>query len=195
MPITILAFAASNHSNSINRKLVEHAARVFKADVMPDAVIETLDLNDFEMPIYSQAREKESGIPAEARQFYDKIGAADGLLISFAEHNGSYSAAYKNIFDWMSRIKMVVYQDKPTAFFATSPGPRGGQLVLEFALKTAPFFGAKVVGSLSIGSFIERFSAETGTLTSAEDTENMSATLHAMGKALMSDAEVMDAAA
>ena len=59
MPITILAFAASNHSNSINRKLVEHAARVFKADVLPDAVIETLDLNDFEMPIYSQAREKE----------------------------------------------------------------------------------------------------------------------------------------
>lgn len=41
MTKTVLAFAASNSASSINRKLVEHAARTFKADFMPDVVIET----------------------------------------------------------------------------------------------------------------------------------------------------------
>lgn len=195
MTKTVLAFAASNSASSINRKLVEHAARTFKADFMPDVVIETLDLNDYEMPIYSQAREQESGIPAKAQAFYDKIGKADGLMIAFAEHNGSYAAAYKNIFDWMSRIKMAVYQNKPTAFFATSPGPRGGQKVLEFAVMTAPFFGAKVVGSQSIAGFGERFDDATGGLTHDDDVEAMNAALRAMGEAMSADVEPLSAAA
>jgi NAD(P)H-dependent FMN reductase len=59
-----------------------------------------LDLNDYEMPIYSIDRETEDGIPEEAQRFYDELGAVDAILISFAEHNGAYTAAYKNIFDW-----------------------------------------------------------------------------------------------
>lgn len=100
----LLAFAATNSRRSINRQLVELAAYQFKRDVRTDAQIEFLDLNDFEMPIYSIDREKESGLPPQAHAFFERIGAADALLISFAEHNGFVTAAWKNLFDWMSRI-------------------------------------------------------------------------------------------
>lgn len=77
--MNILAFAASNSRQSINRALVGNAvARL--ARIAPGAQIETLDLNDYEMPIYSIDREHDAGIPAPARTFFDRIGAADAVL-------------------------------------------------------------------------------------------------------------------
>ncbi|PRY26853.1 NAD(P)H-dependent FMN reductase [Aliiruegeria haliotis] len=168
-PRKILAFAASNNSNSINKRLAEHAAEVFKAEIAPDSEIETIDLNDFEMPIYSPDRELAGGVPAEARAFFDKIGAADAVIVSFAEHNGSYTSAFKNVFDWASRIDMGIYQNKPVVMLATSPGPRGGTNVLGTATATAPFFGADLRGSLAIGSYFDKVDAETGIVTSPDE--------------------------
>lgn len=113
----VIAFAASNSKNSINKQLATYAAQQ-----LIDADIEILDLNDFEMPIFSEDREKEFGQPAQAKAFLEKIVQADALIISFAEHNGLYSAAYKNIFDWVSRIDTKVYQNTKTVMLATSPG-------------------------------------------------------------------------
>ncbi len=113
----LLAFAATNSQQLINRALVTYAASQVNADE-----VEILDLNDFEMAIYSIDRENTSGIPEQAQLFFDKIGQADAVLISFAEHNGTYTAAYKNIFDWASRINQKFYQQKPVIMLATSPG-------------------------------------------------------------------------
>lgn len=152
----ILAFAASNSATSINKRLALHAGSVLQNELNPDAVIETLDLNDYEMPIYSPAREA-AGIPQLAHDFYAKIGAADGLIISFAEYNGTYTAAFKNLFDWTSRIEMKVFQDKPTLLMATSMGPRGGQNVLNAALGGFPHFGAQITSNFNFGPFTEHF--------------------------------------
>ena len=62
----ILAFAASNSRNSINRALIDFAVQRMHAAVAPNAEIEVVDLNDYEMPIYSIDREKDDGIPAPA---------------------------------------------------------------------------------------------------------------------------------
>ncbi|KZN34229.1 NADPH-dependent FMN reductase [Pseudoalteromonas luteoviolacea S2607] len=159
----VLAFAASNSRQSINQQLVKYAASKIE-----NAEIEVLDLNDFEMPIYSSDRESESGIPDQAQRFYDKIGAADVILISFAEHNGSYTAAYKNIFDWTSRIDMKVYQNTPMLLMATSPGPGGAQSVLGAAVNSAPYFAADVKASLSVPSFFDNFDVEAAKLTNDE---------------------------
>ena len=161
--MNILAFAASNSSQSINRQLLGHAIALLDgADV--DATIETLDINDYEMALYSSDREAASGIPEAAHRFYQKIGAADALLISFAEHNGSYSAAFKNLFDWASRIDPKVYQNKPTVMLATSPGAGGAANVLATATKSAPYFGADLKASMSVPSFYDHFDAESGRL-------------------------------
>lgn len=165
----ILAFAASNSRNSINRALVEHAAARLQAEVLPEAEIQFLDLNDYEMPIYSIDREQESGIPAEARTFFDKIGGANAVLVSFAEHNGSVTAAWKNIFDWMSRIDMKLWQGKPLVMLAGTPGPRAGAGVLGSQKMIAPFFGADIRGTLGIGQWSEAWDSSLRALTRTED--------------------------
>lgn len=156
----ILTFAASSSRQSINKALATYAAEVFQAKFQPSAEVEVLDLNDYEMPIYSVDREQADGIPAAAQAFFDKIGSADKIIVSYAEHNGNYTAAWKNVFDWMSRIDQKVFQDKPMAVLATSPGAGGASSVLNTALQSAPFFAADVKGSLSIPSFYDNFDSE-----------------------------------
>ncbi|BBN81628.1 FMN reductase [Pseudoalteromonas sp. A25] len=153
----VLAFAASNSRQSINKQLVQYMASLIEG-----AEVELIDLNDYEMPIYSSDRENESGIPAQAQQFYNKIGEADAIVVSFAEHNGSYTAAYKNIFDWTSRINQKVYQNKPMVLLATSPGPGGAKSVLASATGSAPFFAMDVKASVSVPSFYDVFDSEKG---------------------------------
>ena len=130
----------------------------------PDVEIEILDLNDYEMPIYSIDRENSGGIPEQAHAFHKAIGDADVLLVSYAEHNGMYSAAFKNIFDWCSRFGKEVFQSKPMVIMAASPGPGGGASVLRSATESAGFFGADLRGSLSVGRFAETFDMEKGEL-------------------------------
>lgn len=169
----ILAFGASNSSTSINKALATYAASLVKG-----ATVEVLDLNDFEIPLFSEDREKEIGQPKLAKNFLAKIECADALIVSFAEHNGSYSAAYKNLFDWASRITRDVYQNKPVVYLATSPGPGGAQNVLKVATESARFFAADVKSSLSIPSFYDNFDSSTQQLTNEtlrqalEDTVN-----------------------
>ena len=124
-----------------------------------------LDLNDYEMPIFSVDREQENGIHELAQQFFDKIGSADAVMVSFAEYNGSYTSAWKNIFDWASRIDTNVYQGKKVAMFAATPGPRAGAGVLGSATSGAPFFGAELVGSVGIGTFGDNFDPDAGEIT------------------------------
>ncbi|MEM6431148.1 MAG: NAD(P)H-dependent oxidoreductase [Deinococcota bacterium] len=76
----------------------------YTASLLKDVKAEVVDLNDYEIPLYSVDRQKELGIPEQAEQFYKKIGDADALLISYAEHNGFYTAVYKNLFDWASAL-------------------------------------------------------------------------------------------
>lgn len=163
----ILAFAASSSRQSINKAFVTHAAERLRADCLPDAQIELIDLNDYEMPIYSIDREREGGIPEAAHRFFAQIGAADALLISYAEHNGSYTAAFKNLFDWTSRIETKVFRGTPMTIFSVSPGRGGGANVLKAALASAPHFGAEAVSSLSIPRFAEAFDAAQGVLRDA----------------------------
>ena len=153
----IIAFAGSNSSNSINRKLATYAAGLFT-----NAAVEVLDLNDYEMPLYSVEKEKNQGIPELAKTFFAKLGNADLILISFAEHNGAYSTAFKNIFDWISRIDGNTFQGKQMLLLATSPGPRGGSTVLEIAKNRFPFQGGIVKGSFSLPNFNNNFDAERG---------------------------------
>jgi NAD(P)H-dependent FMN reductase len=153
----VLAFAASSSRQSINKQLAQYAASLVEG-----AEIELLDLNDYEMPIYSSDRENEGGIPVQAQQFYNKISEADAIVVSFAEHNGTYTAAYKNVFDWASRINQKVYQNKPMLLLATSPGPGGAQSVLASANGSGPFFAMDVKASVSVPSFYDVFDSEKG---------------------------------
>lgn len=164
----ILAFAASNSKTSINKKLVQYAMTTIKDSIIPEAEFELIDLNDYEMPIYSPEREA-TGIPEQAQSFFQKIGEADAVLVSFAEYNGSVTAAWKNIFDWMSRINMKVWQSKPIVMLAATPGPRSGAGVLCNQKEMAPHFGADIRGIVGIGTWSKAWDADRQVLVRSED--------------------------
>ena len=168
MQMKILTFAASSSRNSINKALVTYAAGLLEAGILENAEIEILDMNDFEIPLYSIDREKEDGIPDQAALFYEKIGVADALLISYAEHNGYYTAVFKNLLDWVSRIERKIYQDKPAVLLASSPGSRGARRVLKVAKEAAPSLGMDVKAALSLPRFNDNFDKLAGRVTSAE---------------------------
>ena len=153
----LLSFGASTSSDSINRQLANHAAAMVSG-----ADITELDLRRFELPLYSQDEEEANGIPEAAREFKSLIESHDGLVVSLAEHNGSYTAAFKNLYDWTSRIDVRVWSGKPMLLLSTSPGARGGASVLEAALATFPRMGADLRASFSLPSFHEHFTPGKG---------------------------------
>ena len=157
MSSKVTCFAASSSRNSINKQLVTYAAGLVEG-----ADVEILDINDFELPLFSVDREAELGQPQLAQDFLDKIQGSDALIIAFAEHNGCYSAAYKNLYDWASRIEAKVYKDKRIVLLATSPGGRGGQSVLDLALAQIPRFGGEIRGCVSMPMFYDNFDSDLG---------------------------------
>ncbi|MFT6987519.1 MAG: chromate reductase [Psychromonas sp.] len=164
----IIAFAATNHTKSINKQLV-----VYAASLLRKVEVEVLDLNDYELPLYSQEKEEQLGHPKLAKDFLAKISESDGIIISFAEHNGSYTVAYKNLFDWCSRIEPKVYQKKPMVLLATSPGSMGASSVLATAVQSAPYFNGIIKASLSIPSFFDNFDNEKQRLKHEELDEQL----------------------
>ena len=172
MSFKVTCFAASSSRNSINKQLVTYAA-----GLVEDAEVEVLDLNDFELPLFSVDREAELGQPQLAQDFLDKIQGSDALIIAFAEHNGCYSAAYKNLYDWASRIEAKVYKDKRMVLLATSPGGRGGMSVLELALAQIPRFGGDIRGCVSVPMFFENFDSERAAVTNSDIDAEMKAAI------------------
>ena len=153
----IVAFGASSSKKSINKDLASYAASVIE-----DANVLILDLNNFEMPIYSIDYENDHGIPEKAFKFKEKLKTADGIIISFAEHNSVYTAAFKNIFDWISRIEKVVWFNKPMFLLSTSDGDRGAKTVLQIAYNRMSFGNPHKIPTFSLPNFKKNFDKNNG---------------------------------
>jgi chromate reductase len=159
----IIAFAGSPSKNSINKKLATYASSLFE-----NAQVEVLDLNDYEMPLFSVDIEVEIGQHPLAKAFLEKIATTDILVVSLAENNGNYSAAFKNVVDWCSRINGKIFQEKPMLLMATSPGARGGASVLEIAKKNFPRFATEIKAVFSLPSFNDNFDVENNKISNPE---------------------------
>ena len=172
----VIAFGASTSSQSINQALATYAAKQIEG-----AQVTVLNINDYSVPMFSEDLEKELGQAEGAQAFLRDLAQADAFVISFAEHNGHYPAAYKNLFDWTTRIDRELFKGKPAVYLATSPGPSGAQSVLAAAVASAPFFGGNVKGSLSVPSFYDNFDLAAGEVTNSEIAEKIKATVALLG--------------
>ncbi|WP_350286869.1 NAD(P)H-dependent oxidoreductase [uncultured Croceitalea sp.] len=148
----VITIAGSNSQNSINQLLVEYVS-----NLMEGVEIITIDLNDYVLPIYGVDFEAENGIPTAVKRLDEILNSVDAFIISLAEHNGSYAAVFKNTLDWLSRLNIKIWREKPMLLMATSPGGRGGATVLQSASSYFPFLGAKVIETFSLPSFYDNF--------------------------------------
>lgn len=160
----IITIAGSSSKKSINKTLATYAANKLK-----NVEIITIDLNKYEMPLYSIDIETEYGIPQAAIKLDAIFEHSDGIIISLAEHNGSYAVAFKNILDWVSRINQKVWKNKPMFLMSTSPGERGGITVLQSAKSYFPFMGGNIISDFSLPSFYDNFSVSKITNQKLED--------------------------
>lgn len=148
----VITIGGSTSKNSINKQLAEYAG-----SLLTNVAVVNIDLNDYEMPLFSIDIENKNGFPTGTIALNAMVEDSDGFIISLAEHNGAYSAAFKNAFDWLSRMEGRVWRNKPVLLLSTSPGTRGGQSVLQIAEARFPYNGASLVGSMSLPSFFENF--------------------------------------
>lgn len=148
----IITLGGSSSKKSINKQLAEYTGSLLEG-----VEVINLDLNDFDLPLYSIDVENEQGFSKDLLALNEVIEHTDGIIISLAEHNGAYSAAFKNAFDWLSRIDGKVWKNKPMLLLSSSPGGRGGQSVMEIARSRFPFNGGNIVGSMTFPFFNDNF--------------------------------------
>ncbi|MCB0638693.1 MAG: NAD(P)H-dependent oxidoreductase, partial [Lewinella sp.] len=139
------------------------------------AVIEELDLYDFQLPLYRADDEAAHGIPEPVYRFLMRMKAADLIVLSLAEHNGTFTAAFKNVLDWASRADRNVFQEKPMLLLATSEGRQGATSVLQDGQRIFPFLGGNIVATFSLPAFSQHFDYDCMTMRDATFREQLSA--------------------
>ncbi len=152
---SIITLGGSSSRESINKRLAEYAGSLIQ-----NAEVINLDLNDYRIPLYSIDEEKENGFPADLKKLDQQIAESDGIVLSLAEHNGAYTAAFKNAFDWLSRMESKTWRNIPMLLLSTSPGERGGKSVMSMALDRFPRHDGNIVFSMSFPSFNENFNRD-----------------------------------
>lgn len=161
----ILAFTGSNSSTSINKQLLD-----FTIGHIKGFEVNTIDLRDYKMPIYSSDLENESGIPASVKELSNILQSFDYLIVATNEHNWTISAFFKNILDWLSRNDSKFMQDKSIFVLSTSPGRGGANSANDYLHTMLPKFGGKVTSHFALKSFYHSFSEEKGIYDEKQNT-------------------------
>ena len=147
----IIAFVGSNSATSINEKLLNYAVNHTQLEVL------TIDLKRLEVPMYSETEENSNGIPKDISTLKADIEDASALIVAVNEHNGTMSAFFKNITDWLSRTDSQYLKHKPIFLLSTSPGQGGAQSSLNYTEENFKKFGGNVVHKFSLPSFGDNF--------------------------------------
>lgn len=156
--MNILALGASCSSTSINRRFAAYTSTLFDQA----ANVDVLDLNDFDLPLFNVDLEAAIACPEAIGRFLEKLQWADFIILSMSEHNGSFTAVFKNLLDWTSRVKRTMFDNKPVLLLSTSPGPRGGAGSLQAGQDLIERLGAKVIHRFSLPRFEKNFDEAMG---------------------------------
>lgn len=121
----LLAIAASTRSDSLNRKLLEIAARHAEA---AGAHVTFFDYAQCISPMFldEDAPEPLPGI----KRISDAIRAHDGILLASPEYNWSIPGHLKSLIDWLSVDPFPPLKGKSALLMCASPSIRGGILGL-----------------------------------------------------------------
>ena len=109
---------------SLRKKSYNRGALLAAAELMPAGM--QLTMADYDaVPLYNQDVQ-DQGIPVAVTRLAEQIRAADALLIASPEYNFSISGVLKNAIDWLTRVPVQPFKDKPVALMSATGGPVGG---------------------------------------------------------------------
>lgn len=130
-----IVIAAVNSENSINLELSQKISFLGEYDL--------INLNDLKenIPILSNDL-IEQGIPEGISQLNEQIILAKNIIIVTPEHNGYFSAFFKNILDWLTVVNKKIFGDKNLILVIATPSAKGGLSLRQIASKSFIYMGA-----------------------------------------------------
>jgi chromate reductase len=164
----ILAVSGSLRADSYNTNLLRAAV-----EAAPEGVELELWTGIGELPIYDQDLE-DGEAPASVARLREAWAAADAILFSTPEYNGSVPGGLKNAIDWASRPKFeAALTNKTVALVGASTGQFGALWAQTDLKKILGAAGARVAGdAIPVSRAHEKFDAH-GRLLDAELFEQL----------------------
>jgi len=121
--VKLLALAGSLRTGSLNKQLLNLAAKLLEA---AGAELVPIDFRALAIPIYDGDVEASTGLPPGALELAKQVTEAEGLVVASPEYNFSMPALLKNAIDWLSRAKPVPLRGKTALLMSASPALVGG---------------------------------------------------------------------
>jgi len=121
--VKVLAFAASLREQSLNRKLIAHAADTARAN---GAQVDLPEFRAFEVPLFDGDMNERIGLPPGALDLQRRLAQVDALIIAAPEYNYSICGVLKNLIDWVSRARPMPWRGKSIYLMSAAPSPMGG---------------------------------------------------------------------
>jgi chromate reductase, NAD(P)H dehydrogenase (quinone) len=164
----ILAVSGSLRGRSFNTSLLRAAL-----EAAPDGVELELWEGIGELPLYDEDQDA-GDVPESVRHLREDWAAADAILFSTHEYNGSLPGGLKNSIDWASRPRVeAVLRNKPVAVVGASTGQFGALWAQQDLKRILGIAGARVIGTeIPVSRAHERFDAE-GRLLDGEVFEQL----------------------
>ncbi|MDA1229050.1 MAG: NAD(P)H-dependent oxidoreductase [Chloroflexi bacterium] len=130
--MNIVGINGSLRSGSWNRMLLRHALKTLEGKGVE---AQEFDLNP--LPLYN-ADIRAKGMPVSAVALRSAVEAADGVILTTPEYNGTFSAAIKNAVEWFTQPSNFI-EGKAFAIMASSPGRLGAaktHMPLSYAIES-----------------------------------------------------------
>jgi chromate reductase len=172
----VLAISGSLRAASHNTALLRHVA-----ERAPEGVDVELYGELESLPPYNEDRDTDTP-PAAVAEMRQQVAAADALLISTPEYNGTLPGQLKQLVDWASRPygPAAALYGKPVAVIGASVTDYGALWAQDHLRKALGIAGARVVDvDLPIGRAADRF-GEDGRVSDEELVEKLDEVLGAL---------------
>lgn len=125
--VSIVLVSGSVRTDSANSAVLRAAAAHLVGAGGEGSPISVATAPIGDVPLYSEDVEA-AGWPEPVQALRDVVAAADGLIISTPEYNGSMPGGLKNALDWLSRpYGASLLEGKLVATVSASPSPHGAK--------------------------------------------------------------------
>jgi chromate reductase len=175
----VLAISGSLRRDSYNTILLRAAV-----EAAPEGIeVELYDgLKD--IPPYDEDDDTD-GAPTAVARFREALEAADAVIFSTPEYNGSIPGQLKNALDWASRpFATNALRNKPVTVVGASTGGFGAVWAQADLLRILKTIGARAVGAEVPIPAVHTRTDEAGRLADAETEERLREVLAELGAAV-----------
>jgi len=177
----ILALSGSLRKKSFNTGLIRSAIELKQNSIE----IEYFDIKDI---LLYNADLDGPDRPKAVLELSKKVEEADGILLAVPEYNYSFTAALKNVFDWLSMAKPMPLLGKPLAMMGASYGMSGSMRAQLHFRQVVIFMDMRVMNEpeVMIPSAYDKFD-ENGNLTDEPAKEQIKKMLLSFEKFILNN--------